>query len=184
MFNEFLKNQSVVISLDVDPFLFDRLANVAEAGFTVVEVNTSDSSLLQKIISHFPSLHIGAGNIINLQQLDSCYQAGAHFISSPGFLPELVQTSAVYSINYLPGISSVSEGMQVLALGCQQARPYPANLPFCALLNKCLPMLRLYPAEIEWDGAEHYLTLPSVSGVGISNPEISHLKALSSTVFS
>ena len=65
--------------------------------------------------------------------------------------------------------------MQVLALGCQQARPYPASLAFCVLLNKSLPILRLYPAEIEWDEAEHYLILPSVAAVSILNPESKQL---------
>ena len=78
-------------------------------------------------------------------------------------------------MNYLPGISTLSDAMQVIALGYQQARPYPATLSFCTLINKCFPMLRLYPAEIEWDEAEHYLTLTAVSAVSILNPEKSQL---------
>ena len=73
--------------------------------------------------------------------------------------------------------------MQVMALGYHQARPYPANLAFCASLNKCLPMLRLFPAEMEWEEAEHYLSLPSVAAVSIINPENKHLHALSAGVF-
>ena len=92
-------------------------------------------------------MRIGAGNIISTQQLEDCYNAGVHFVSSPGFLPSIAQTAAIYSINYLPGIATISEAMQVMALGYHQARPYPANLAFCASLNKCLPMLRLFPAE-------------------------------------
>jgi len=184
MTNELLGNQSIIVTLDVDPFLFDRLGKIAQAGFAVAEINTSDAVLLGKILQEFPSLRIGAGNVINTQQLESCYQAGAHFVSSPGFLPAIVQTAAVYSINYLPGIATISEAMQVMALGCHQARPYPSTLSFCALLNKCLPMLRLFPAEIEWDEAEHYLTLPAVAAISILNPESKQLTALSSTVFS
>lgn len=183
MTNELSGNQSIIVTLDVDPFLFDRLKQIAQAGFCVAEVNTSDPILLQRILKECPSLRIGAGNITNVQQFENCYQAGAHFVSSPGFLPAIAQTAAIYSINYLPGIATVSEAMQVMSLGCHQARPYPATLAFCALLNKCLPMLRLYPAEIEWDEAEHYLTLPSVAAVSIINPECRQLTALSSAVF-
>jgi 2-dehydro-3-deoxyphosphogluconate aldolase/(4S)-4-hydroxy-2-oxoglutarate aldolase len=43
-------------------------------------------------------------------------------------------------------------------------------------------MLRLYPAEVEWDEAEHYLTLPSVAAISIINPESKQLAALSSAV--
>lgn len=184
MTDKLFDTQSIIVSLDVDALLFNRLKQIAQAGFSVAEINTTDQGLLKTILQEFPSLRIGAGNVINTQQLENCYHAGAHFVSSPGYLPAIAQTAAIYAINYLPGIATVSEAMQVMALGCHQARPYPASLSFCALLNKCLPMLRLFPAEIEWDEAEHYLTLPSVAAISILNPESKQLNALSSAVFS
>lgn len=183
MTDKLFDNQSIIVTLDVDAFLFDRLKQVANAGFAVVEINSSEQEILKKVLNDFPSLRIGAGNIINTQQLEDSYQAGVHFASSPGFLPAIAQTAAIYSMNYLPGIATMSEAMQVMALGYHQARPYPANLAFCASLNKCLPMLRLFPAEIEWDEAEHYLNLPAVAAVSIINPESKQLFALSSGVF-
>ncbi|MDI9818540.1 MULTISPECIES: multidrug DMT transporter permease [unclassified Legionella] len=171
MTEKLFDNQSIILTLDVDAFLFDKLRQIAHAGFAVVEINSNETNILTRIIKEFPSLRIGAGNITNTQQLEDCYQAGVHFASSPGFLPAIAQTAAIYSMNYLPGIATISEAMQVMALGYHQARPYPANLAFCASLNKCLPMLRLYPAEIDWDEAEHYLSLPSVAAVSIINPE-------------
>lgn len=182
MTDKLFSNQSIIITLDVDALLFNRLKQIAAAGIAVAEVNTADQSLITTIVQEFPSLRIGAGNIINTQQLENCYQAGAHFVTSPGFLPAIAQTASIYSINYLPGIATVSEAMQVMALGCHQARPYPASLSFCALLNKCLPMLRLFPAEIEADEAEHYLSLPAVAAVSILNPEKKQLQALSTSV--
>lgn len=183
MTDKLFDTQSIIVTLDVDALLFNRLKQIAQAGFSIAEINTADQGLLKTILLEFPSLRIGAGNIINTQQLENCYQAGVHFISSPGFLPGIAQTASIYSINYLPGIATISEAMQVMALGCHQARPYPASLSFCALLNKCLPMLRLFPAEIEWDEAEHYLNLPAVAAISILNPENKQLSALSSAVF-
>jgi len=183
MTDKLFSNQSIIVTLDVDALLFERLKQISQAGFSVVEINTSDEILLKKLVHDFPALRIGAGNIINTQQLENCYQAGAHFVSSPGFLPAIAQTAAIYSINYLPGIATISEAMQVMALGCHQARPYPATLSFCALLNKCLPMLRLFPAEIEWDESEHYFSLPAVAAVSIINPTAKQLQALSAGVF-
>ncbi|KTD48839.1 keto-hydroxyglutarate aldolase [Legionella rubrilucens] len=180
---KFFGNQSIIVTLDVDALLFDRLKQIAHAGFSIVEINTCDQNLLKKILEDFPGLRIGAGNVVSTQQLEDCYQAGVHFISSPGFLPAIAQTAAIYSVNYLPGIATISEAMQVIALGYHQARPYPATLSFCALLNKNLPMLRLFPAEIEWDEAEHYLNLPAVAAVSILNPESKQLNALSTGVF-
>jgi len=176
-------NQAIIITLDVDAFLFDKLKKIAELGFLAVEINSVDKSLLSSVLGNFPMLRIAAGNIVTTQQLEDCYQAGVHFVTSPGFLPALSQTASIYSIKYLPGIATISEAMEASSLGCQQVRPFPSNLGFCTLLNKYLPQLQLYPAEVEWDEAEHFLNLPSVAGVSILNPENKQLQALSSVIF-
>ena len=182
MMENLIGSQSIIITLDVDAILLDRLQQVAQSGFTVVEINSIEQDLLRKVIQDFPTLRIGAGNIISTQQLEMYYQARAHFITSPGFTLALAQTASIYSINYLPGVGTLSEAMQAMTLGYNQVRPFPADLKFCTLLNKSLPQLRLYPAEIEWEEAQHFLNLPSVAAVRILNPENKQLRALSSGV--
>ena len=178
LLDKLLGTQSIIIALDVDAFLFDKLKKIVLAGFSVVEINSHDPAILKKALHDFPTLRMGAGNIINTQQLEDCHQAGVHFTTSPGFLPEIAQTAAIYSMNYLPGVATPSEAMHALALGCQHVRPFPATLAFCTLLNNCLPLLRLFPAEIEWEEAELFLNLPAVAAVSVTNPEIKQLKAL------
>lgn len=175
-------NQSIIITLDVDALLFDNLQQIAAAGFTVVEINSVEPRILGSALKSFPMLRIGAGNIVNTQQLEDCYQANAHFVTSPGFLPAIAQTANIYSVNYLPGVATLSEAMLAMSLGCQHVRPFPANLAFCTILNKCLPLLRLFPAEIECEEVEHFLNLPSVAAVSILNPERKQLQALAPSV--
>jgi 2-dehydro-3-deoxyphosphogluconate aldolase/(4S)-4-hydroxy-2-oxoglutarate aldolase len=177
-------NQPIIITLDVDALLFDKLQLITELGYATVEINSVEQSLLTSALHHFPTLRIGAGNIVNTQQLEDCYQAGAHFVTSPGFLPAIAQTAGIYSINYLPGVATLSEAMCAASLGCQQVRPFPANLTFCTLLNKYMPLLRLFPAEVEWDQAEHFLNLPAVAAVSLINPESKQLQALKAAVWS
>ncbi len=55
---------------------------------------------------------------------------------------------------------------------------FTASLTFCNLLNKYLPLLRLFPAEVELDEIEHYLNLPSVAGISLLNPEVKHLSSI------
>ncbi|MCL9684421.1 bifunctional 4-hydroxy-2-oxoglutarate aldolase/2-dehydro-3-deoxy-phosphogluconate aldolase [Legionella maioricensis] len=180
--DKFLGNQSIIVSLDVDNFLFQRLEQIIEAGITLVEINSTEKKLLSQIMKQYPNIKIGAGGIIDTQQLENCYQAGVHFASSPGLLPAIAQTANVYSMNYLPGVATISEAMMAMSLGYQQVRPFPANLAFCTLLNKCLPNLNLFPAEIEWEEAEHFLNLPAVAAVSIHNPDKKQLNALASGV--
>lgn len=181
--DKLFSNQSIIITLDVDVLLFERLKQIVDAGYSVVEINCSEPGILKKVLADFPGLRVGAGNICSLQQLEDCYEAGVHFVSSPGFLRSIAQTASVYSINYLPGIATISEAMEVMELGYHQVRPYPANLTLCASLNKYLPIMRLFPAEIEWEAAEHYLSLPSVAAVSILNPESKLLQSLSCGIF-
>jgi len=176
--DKLIGSQSIIITLDVDAFLFEKLKQIADAGFSVVEINCIEQTLLRKVLNDFPMLRIGAGNIINTHQLEDCHQAGVDFITSPGFLPAIAQTANIYSINYLPGIATLSEAMHAMDLGCHNVRPFPANLAFCTHLNKCLPLLRLFPAEIDWEEAEHFLNLPSVAAVSIINPELKQLESL------
>ncbi len=178
LIDKLIGTQSIIITLDVDTLLFEKLKQITNAGFSMVEINCIEQTLLHKILQDFPTLRIGAGNITTIQQLEDCNKAGVHFITSPGFLPSIAQTAALYSINYLPGVATLSEAMQAIELGCQHVRPFPANLAFCTHLNKCLPLLRLFPAEIELEEAEHFLNLPSVAAVSIINPEINQLHML------
>ncbi len=178
MFDKISDAQSIIISLDVDVFLFDKLKHVVQAGFSVVEINSSEPTLFQKVLTDFPGLRIGAGNIMNSQQIEDCHQAGVHFMTSPGFLPTLAQTASMYSINYLPSVATVSEAMSAVALGYHNVRVYPANLSLCTILNKYLPLLRLFPAEIEWENVESFLNLPAVAAVSLLNPEIAQLKRI------
>ena len=169
--------QSIMIILDIDQLLFNNLKRIQDAGFSVVEINSADPLLFKQIKHDFPQLRIGAGNVINVQQLECCHNAQVDFVTSPGLLPTLLQTAAVYSINYLPGVFTISEAMQAQALGAQQVRPFPAELSFCARLNKSMPLLRLFPAEIEWEEVDHYLNLPAVTAVSILNPDNLHVHA-------
>lgn len=182
MLDHLFSNQTIMLSFDADALLFEKLEQVAKTNATVVEVNSSDTLLLSKVLHLFPGLRIGAGGITDTQQLEDCYQAGVHFTTSPGFLPALCQTANVYSMNYMPGVATLSEAMQAMAVGCHTVRLLPATLSLCSLLSNYLPLLRLFPADIEWDKAEQFLSVPSVAAINIHNPDIERLNILSSGV--
>ena len=174
---------SMIITLDVDALLFDKLRQIVEADLEVVEINSVDPVILKSVLQQFPMLRVGAGNIIDVNQVEACHQAGVHFLTSPGFSPAIAQTASLYDITYLPGVATLSEAMHALSIGCQQVRPLPAQLPFCTLLNKYLPSLKLFPAEVEWEEIEHFLNLPAVAAVSMINPEKKQLQMISAVAF-
>jgi 2-dehydro-3-deoxyphosphogluconate aldolase / (4S)-4-hydroxy-2-oxoglutarate aldolase len=184
MTDKTIKNNSIIITLDVDALLFEKLEKISQANFSVVEINSSEPTLLKKALNDFPRLQIGAGNIINSQQLEDCCNSGVHFATSPGFLATLAQTAEIYSIKYIPSIATISEAMQAIAINCHNVKILPADLNLCANLNKSLPLLRLFPSEIEWEEAEHFLSLPAVAAVSILNPELQQLQNLTDPLIS
>jgi 2-dehydro-3-deoxyphosphogluconate aldolase/(4S)-4-hydroxy-2-oxoglutarate aldolase len=176
---DFLANApSIIVTLDSDALLFENIKQVADAGFSMIEINRIDSSILERVLERFPRMTIGVGNIVSLQQLDDAYRAGAHFATSPGLLPSLVQTAQVYVFPYLPGVATLSEAMHAFSLGCDAVKPFPATVSFCSLLHKYLPLLRLFPAEVVRDDVERFLKVPTVSSVSLINPEIHQLRTL------
>ena len=179
MTDDFISRNSIVISLDVDALLFNKLEELVKANFTMIEINSSEPLLLKKAIQDFPRVQIGAGNIINSQQLEDCCNAGVSFITSPGFLAPLAQTAEMFSIKYIPGIATVSEGMQVLALDKHNVKVLPANLELCKTLSQTLPLLRLFPI-VPIKEAKEYLKIPGVTAVNLVNPDLQELISLSS----
>lgn len=162
---------SIVFSLDHCDNLFDKLKLISASAFRAVEINTGNMALLKEIKTQFPQLKIGAGGIVHTQALEDCYLVNLDFASSPGFLPALVQTANIYSMNYLASASTISEAMQIYALGCTKLRPFPADLEFCKALYRYLPDLQLFPAFVAWEKAGDFLDIPSVQAVSILNPD-------------
>ncbi|PJD93271.1 MAG: multidrug DMT transporter permease [Legionella sp.] len=171
-------NSSIMVSLDADRFLFDRVQQVIAAGISTVEIGSSDIEMLQQLMRAFPHVQFGAGNVVTIQQLEACYQAGLAFASSPGYVPAIANTAAIYSMNYLPGVATISEAMTAFHNGCLHVRPFPASLALCSLLNEYLPELNLYPGHVAVDEVEDFLNLPNVQSVSLHNPNVKNLNAL------
>lgn len=178
MFTLFSENNQVIVSLDSDRYLNERLTELEKANLRFVEINNLDPAQLGELKAHFPKLKLGIGNIKTLQTLEDAYQAGAAFASSPGFHATLAQTALVYSFPYLPSVATLSEALAAFNLGYQLVRAFPATLSFCTLLNRCIPELQQIPAEIEGDELDAYLTIPSVKMVSLLNPDKHQLSQL------
>ncbi len=183
MTNNLYSNESIIVSLAADELLEKHIENALKAGFRRIEVQSHDMTRLKSIKASYPDISLGAGMVITTQQLEDCYLAQVDFVTSPGFLPALVQTASIYSIDYLPGVATLSEAMQIYALGCNQVRPLPATLSFCQTLSKYLPELKLIPADIDWSIAEQFLAIPSVTSVSICKLESEHFQAISESQF-
>lgn len=91
---------------------------------------------IRNITQQFPEMLVGAGTVLTLDQLDRAINAGAKFVVSPGFNPEIVKACIDKNIPVTPGCSSPSDMEAALALGLKTVKFFPAeNLGGIAMIK-------------------------------------------------
>ena len=76
---------------------------------------------------NFPSMCVGAGTVLNAEQVDAAVAAGAKFIVSPGLNPRTVKYCVEKNIPITPGTSSPSDIEQAIELGLDVVKFFPAE---------------------------------------------------------
>ena len=88
---------------------------------------------IAKVAAEVPEMIVGAGTVVNLEQLKDAVEAGAKFIVSPGTDPDIISEAARLDVAMMPGVVTPSEiilpgGDLRRAQGHQGAvRPVPAD---------------------------------------------------------
>ncbi|HYI41452.1 MAG TPA: bifunctional 4-hydroxy-2-oxoglutarate aldolase/2-dehydro-3-deoxy-phosphogluconate aldolase [Allosphingosinicella sp.] len=70
---------------------------------------------------------VGAGTVLNPEQLDQSLAAGAEFIVSPGLTGPLGRAAVASGIPFLPGIATAADLMRGLDLGLSHFKFFPAE---------------------------------------------------------
>ncbi len=76
----------------------------------------------------YPEMLVGAGTVLTKEQVDSAVEAGAKFIVSPGFDPEIVDYCLEKEIPVFPGCITPSEVAQAVKRGLRVVKFFPAYL--------------------------------------------------------
>lgn len=69
---------------------------------------------------------VGAGTVLDPEQLRAVRAAGAAFTVAPGLDPEIVRMSAEMELPHLPGVSTPTEIQRALRLGLHWVKAFPA----------------------------------------------------------
>ena len=75
----------------------------------------------------YPDMLVGAGTVLTTEQVDRAVAAGAKFIVSPGFEPEIVDYCMEKNIPVFPGCVSPSEVAQAVKRGLKVVKFFPAE---------------------------------------------------------
>ena len=74
-----------------------------------------------------PEMIVGAGTVLNAEQVDAAVEAGATFIVSPGLNPKTVKYCIEKGVPITPGTSSPSDIEQAIELGLDVVKFFPAE---------------------------------------------------------
>ena len=90
---------------------------LVEGGLPCAEVTFRTDAAEESIkimTSEYPDMFVGAGTVLTIEQVDRAVAAGAKFIVSPGFDPEIVDYCLSKEIPVFPGCITPSEVAQAV----------------------------------------------------------------------
>lgn len=143
-------------------------------GIRVLEITLRTPVALDaiKLISQeVPEAIVGAGTIINPEQLQAAEDAGAVFAISPGLTPTLLAAAKKGNIALIPGIATLSELMQGMEYGLDHFKFFPAEaaggIPMLKAIAGPIPQVTFCPTGgISPENYNAYLQLSNVACVG------------------
>ena len=103
---------------------------LVEGGLPCAEVTFRTEAAAESIhimTEVYPDMLVGAGTVLTTKQVDQAVEAGAKFIVSPGFDPEIVDYCIGKNIPVFPGCISPSEVAQAVKRGLKVVKFFPAE---------------------------------------------------------
>lgn len=149
-----------------------------EGGLMAMELifrSHSDSKAIRAVTKKFPDFWIGAGGILNKDQLLRAIDASARFALSPGVNVETIREANKRNILFAPGACTPSDIENVLLNGSVDFQFFPAEQsggvemlkaiiePFEHLGIEVFPKGNIGPEKIA-----SYLEVPQVASVGVT----------------
>ena len=122
---------------------------------------------IRRMTEAFPQMLVGAGTVLTKEQVDAAAAAGAKFIVSPGFDPEIVDYCLAREIPVLPGCATPSEVAQAVKRGMEVVKFFPAEqaggLPMIKAMAAPYHQLRFMPTGgINPENLKDYLAFDKI----------------------
>ena len=103
---------------------------LVEGGLPCAEVTfrtDAAEEYIRLMAEKYPDMLVGAGTVLTIDQVDRAVGAGAKFIVSPGFDPEIVDYCISKEIPVFPGCITPSEVAQAVKRGLKVVKFFPAE---------------------------------------------------------
>ncbi|WP_434471130.1 bifunctional 4-hydroxy-2-oxoglutarate aldolase/2-dehydro-3-deoxy-phosphogluconate aldolase [Aeromonas veronii] len=163
-----------VIAIEQAEDIIPLGAALANNGLPVAEITFRSAAAVEAIRllrQSQPEMLIGAGTVLNREQVIVAKEAGATFIVSPGFNPNTVKACQELNIPIIPGVNNPSTIEAALEMGLTTLKFFPAEASGGSAMIKALlapyTQITLMPTGgISTHNINEYLAIPRVIACG------------------
>ncbi|MFQ1741617.1 bifunctional 4-hydroxy-2-oxoglutarate aldolase/2-dehydro-3-deoxy-phosphogluconate aldolase [Aeromonas veronii] len=163
-----------VIAIEQAEDIIPLGAALANNGLPVAEITFRSAAAVEAIRllrKAYPEMLIGAGTVLNREQVSAAKEAGATFIVSPGFNPNTVKACQELDIPIIPGVNNPSTIEAALEMGLTTLKFFPAEASGGSAMIKALlapyTQITLMPTGgISTHNINEYLAIPRVIACG------------------
>lgn len=172
---EQIENKTLpVIEIDNPEDIIPLSEILFEEGLPVIEITLRTPGsihAIKKLRNRYPDITIGAGTVLTKKQAKEAIDAGADFIVSPGFDPELVKYAIGNQMLIIPGVNNPSQIQQALSFGLKTLKFFPAELSgginYLKAMGKVYKDVKFIPSGgINSNNLQDYMELNNVFAVG------------------
>ena len=119
-----------VVKLEKAEDAKDLAGALVRGGIPCAEVTfrtDAAAEAIRRMSESYPDMLVGAGTVLETEQVDAAIEAGAKFIVSPGLNPKIVRYCQEKGIPVYPGVATASEIEQALELGLSVVKFFPGR---------------------------------------------------------
>jgi 2-dehydro-3-deoxyphosphogluconate aldolase/(4S)-4-hydroxy-2-oxoglutarate aldolase len=101
-----------------------------DAGISVVEITMTvpDAiNVIGQLAQQFPDMVVGAGTVLDKETAERCLDSGARFITSTGFVSEVLGSAHRRGVVAIPGALTPTEVIAAWKAGADYVKIYPAG---------------------------------------------------------
>jgi 2-dehydro-3-deoxyphosphogluconate aldolase/(4S)-4-hydroxy-2-oxoglutarate aldolase len=145
-----------------------------EGGIDVMEITLRSHaalSAIEAVAKAVPQMHLGAGTVTRVAEVQQVINAGATFALSPGCTDALVDAVKAAKLPFIPGVMTPGEVMHRREQGFTLMKLFPAaqagGLGILKALGAPLPDVMFCPTGgVSPENLKDFLKLPNVAMVG------------------
>ncbi len=104
---------------------------LVSSGFAIIEVPLNSPEPFKSITAlsqQFPQTLIGAGTVLNAQQVKDVHAGGGRLVVAPNFNPAVVAQALALNMVVLPGVATPTEAFAALDAGAHGLKLFPAEM--------------------------------------------------------